>query len=164
MSIGSLSFIAGKFLWLSAERSVELRSLLLSGRYKWEGNLPAKPEDIATLEAAFPVPLPTDYLSLLRLSDGGDAELSGYPCYVRIWFALKPVDFSDGYQVSRWLPGFIGLGDNCGPDMVGFDTRRGEPYSVCAIPFAPMEWSAAMGQITDFNAFIRQLVPIAEDK
>jgi hypothetical protein len=143
---------------------LDLKSLLLSGKYKWAGNPPATPEDIAALEAEFLVPLPTDYLSLLRLSDGGEAELSGYPDYVRIWPALTSINFNDGYQVSHWLPGFIGFGDDGGLEMVGFDTRHGEPYPVCAIPFAPMEWNAAMGQVTDFNAFIRQLLPIVADR
>jgi hypothetical protein len=138
---------------------VDLRSLLLGGDYQWEGNPPATPEDIAALEAAFPVPLPADYLALLRLSDGGEAGLSGYPTYVRLWPALKVIDHNEGYQVSHWLPGFIGFGDNGGPDMVGFDTRHGEPYPVCSVMFAPMEWEGAMGQVADFRAFISQLLP-----
>jgi SMI1 / KNR4 family (SUKH-1) len=140
---------------------MNLRSLLLSGDYQWEGNPPATAEDIAALEAAFPVPLPTEYLSLLRFSDGGEAKLSGYPTYVRIWTALQSINFNDGYQVSHWLPGFIGFGDNGGPDMVGFDTREGEPYPVCSVPFAPIEWESAVGRISDFREFISQLKPKA---
>ena len=142
---------------------MDIRSLILSGGFQWEGNPPAVPDDIAALEAAFPVPLPTDYLSLLRVSDGGEAELSGYPTYVRIWPALKSINYNDGYQVSHWLLGFIGIGDNGGPDMVGFDTRQGEPYPVCSVPFAPMEWEAAMGRVPDFGAFISQLLPRESD-
>jgi hypothetical protein len=132
----------------------------MDGGHQWQGNLPASKEDIAVLLAASPAQLPAEYLELLRLNDGGHASMSGYPGYVRIWPARTAVEYSQDYEVQRWLPGFIAFGDNGGPDMVGFDTRKGEPYTVCAVPFAPMEWEAAMGQLLDFGAFIRQLLPI----
>lgn len=138
---------------------LELRSLLLGGGHQWDANAPATEDAIAALVSASPVPLPSEYLALLRLSDGGAASLSGYPGYVRIWAARTAVEHNRDYEVERWLPGFVGFGDNGGPDMVGFDTRSGKPYRVCAIPFAPMEWEAAMGNVTDFSTFIQQLLP-----
>ena len=120
---------------------------LLGGGHKWYGNPPATEEDIAALVAASPVPLPAEYLTLLRLSDGGDASLSGYPSYVRIWSARTAVEYIRDYEVQRWLPGFVGFGDNGGSDMVGFDTRGGEPFSVCSVPFAPMEWEGVMDKL-----------------
>jgi hypothetical protein len=88
------------------------------------------------------------------------ARTSGYPGYVRIWPAQTAIEYNREYEVQRWLPGFVGFGDNGGPDMVGFDTRRGEPYPVCAVPFAPMVWEDALGEVADFGAFIRLLLPI----
>ena len=142
---------------------MELRTLILGGGHQWDGNLPASEADIAALVAGAPVPLPAEYLALLRLSDGGTAMLAGYPSYVRIWPAGAVLGENADYRVAEWLPGFVGFGDNGGPDMVGFDTRRGQPYPVCAVPFAPMEWSSAMGTVADFGAFIRQLLPMAPD-
>jgi SMI1 / KNR4 family (SUKH-1) len=140
---------------------MELRNLLLDGGHQWEGNPAATEESVADMIASFAVPLPPEYLALLRLCDGGDAHLSGYPSYVRIWPARTVIEYNQDYQVERWLPGFIGFGDNGGTDMLGFDTRKGPPYRVCAIPFAPMEWEAAMGEMADFSAFIRNLLPVA---
>ena len=142
---------------------MDIRTLLLGGGHQWDVQPPATERDLAALVAASPRPLPTEYLALLRLSDGGTAMMAGYPSYVRIWPARGAVEDNRDYEVPRWLPGFVAFGDNGGPDMVGFDTRRGEPYPVCAVPFAPMEWKAAMGIVPDFGAFIRQLLP-AEDK
>ena len=139
---------------------MDLRALILGGAHQWSGNPPATEEDIAALIAATSVPLPSEYLDLLRLSDGGHAELSGYPSYVRIWSARQAIDNNEGYEVARWLPGFVGFGDNGGPDMVGFDTRAGPPYPVCAVLFAPMEWEAAMGRVADFPTFIQQLLRV----
>jgi hypothetical protein len=139
---------------------MELRALLLGGGHQWDGNPPASDGDIAALVAASAAPLPTAYLALLRLSDGGTAMLGGYPSYVRVWPARTAVEYNRDYEVQQWLPGFVGFGDNGGPDMVGFDTRNGQPYPVCAVPFAPMEWEAAMGQVSDFKTFIGQLLPV----
>jgi len=138
---------------------LELQTLILGNGHQWDGNPPASEAEIAELVAKLPAPLPEEYLALLRLSDGGTAMLSGYPSYVRVWPARTAIEYNRDYEVQRWLPGFVGFGDNGGPDMVGFDTRRGEPYPVCAVPFAPMEWAAAMGTVPDFGAFIRQLLP-----
>ena len=104
--------------------------------------------------------MPAEYLACLRLSNGGQASLSGFPSYVRIWPARTAIEYNRDYEVQRWLPGFVGFGDNGGGEMVGFDTRQGQPYPVCAVPFAPMEWQAAMGRVPDFAAFIRQLLPL----
>ena len=142
---------------------MDLRTLIVGGGHQWDGNPPASEADIAALIAGSHVPLPAEYLALLRLSDGGTATLAGYPSYVRVWPARAAVANNADYQVSKWLPGFVGFGDNGGPDMVGFDTRNGQPYPVCAVLFAPMEWSAAMGTVADFGAFLRQLLPVAPD-
>lgn len=139
---------------------MELESLLLSGEYQWEDTSPASEQDIAALVAATEVRLPADYLAMFRISDGGTAMRSDYPTYVRIWPAKLAVDRNRNYQVRRWLPGFVGFGDNGRTDMVGFDTRNGLPYPVCAVPFAPMEWDGAMGQCADFESFLRQLLPV----
>lgn len=141
------------------KKSVELRTLL-GGGYQWDGNPPASAEDVNALVAATPVPLPELYLALLRMSDGGQASLPGFPSYVRIWPARTAEEYNRDYEVQEWAPGFVGFGDNGGPEMVGFDTRQGEPYPVCAIPFAPMEWRAARGRVADFGVFIGQLLPI----
>jgi hypothetical protein len=145
---------------LGGENGLDLETLLLAGGHRWDGNPPAAEQDLAALIAASPVPLPSEYLALLRLSDGGSASLAGYPSYVRVWPAQTAIEYNRDYEVQHWLPGFVGFGDNGGPDMVGFDTRQGEPYPVCAVPFAPMEWEAAMGRVSDFGAFIRQLLPV----
>jgi hypothetical protein len=145
-----------------AKKAVELRTLL-GGGYQWDGNPPASPEDVNALVAATPVPLPALYLELLRMCDGGHAFLSGTHGYVRIWPARIAVEYNLDYEVQEWVTGFVGFGDSGGPDMVGFDTRNGEPYPVCAMPFAPMEWRSVRGRVADFGVFIGQLLRV-EDK
>jgi hypothetical protein len=137
---------------------MDLRSLLLSGKYQWDGNPPTTEEDITALISSTPSPLPFEYLELLRLSDGGEAQLSGFPNYVRIWSARIAIDYNQGYEVQKWLPGFIGIGDNGGGEMVGFDTRFGQPYRVCTIAFVPMTWDDLSIDLSDFSTFIQRLL------
>jgi hypothetical protein len=103
--------------------------------------------------------LPASYLDFLRLSDGGHADMSGYPSYVRIWSARTVIQYNEGYEVKEFLPDFLGIGDNGGPDMLGFDLRAGQPYPMKAIPFTPMEWEAAIDVASDFDSFVLQILP-----
>jgi hypothetical protein len=137
---------------------MDLRTIVLGGEHQWVGNPPATPEAVADLVAWSPVRLPSEYLGLLRLSDGGHASLSGYPSYSRIWQARTAVEYNRDYEIQRWLPGFVGFGDDGGPVIVGFDTRRGPPYPVRAVPFSPMEWASAVDVAADFEAFIRRML------
>ena len=105
-----------------------------------------------------PAPLPPEYLDLLRISDGGEASLSGFPSYLRLWPARTVVESNRDYEVQRWVPGFVGFGDDGGPDIIGFDTRCGPPYPVRAVPFAPMEWESALDVAADFGEFIRRML------
>lgn len=138
---------------------MNLQILLLSGKYRWDAHPMAAEADMTALVSFFPVVLPSEYLALLRLSDGGEAELSGYPNYVRIWSARTAIDQNQNYNIGQVLPGFIAIGDNGGSELVGFDTRFGQPHRVCAIPIVPMAWEDALGDTVDFCTFIRQLLP-----
>ena len=83
-----------------------------------------------------------------------------YPNYVRVWSAQLAIQYNRDYEVARNVPGFVAFGDNGGPDLVGFDTRGGEPLGVCSIPFFPMEWEHEMGRVTDLWALLEQLLPV----
>jgi hypothetical protein len=134
---------------------MKLQTLLAQSA--WDGNRPAAKPDITALVAWSPVPLPADYLALLRLSDGGHATRSEYPSYVRFWPARTVVEYNRDYEVQQWVPGLVGFGDDGGPVFVAFDTRRGPPYSIVAVPFAPMEFESAQVVAVDFAAFVAQL-------
>lgn len=138
---------------------MELRAVVLGGEHQWDGNAPASPGDIADLVAWSPAPLPAEYLELLRLSNGGHASLAGYPSYSRIWPARTVVEYNRDYEVQRWVPGFVGFGDDGGPVLIGFDTRNGLPYPIRAVPFVPLEWASADDVAADFKEFIGRMLP-----
>ncbi len=99
-------------------------------------------------------------MNLLRMSDGGHASLTGYPSYARVWPARTVIESNRDYEIQRCVPGFVGFGDDGGEVVIGFDTRTGSPYPICAVPFVPMEWASANEVAANFNEFIGRMLPI----
>jgi hypothetical protein len=130
---------------------------LLGGEFAWDGNPPSAQVEIDQLVGWFPIAPPTEYLDWLRKSDGGTAIRSVYPTYARIWSAEMVPKNNEGYQVQDWVPGFVGIGDDGGEVIVGFDTRSGPPYPVLAVPFMPMEFESSERLASDFAEFIGKL-------
>jgi hypothetical protein len=129
------------------------------GDHAWEGGPPADADVIQELADWSLGALPPEYLELLRLSDGGEGEFEGYPSYARLWPARTVIEYNQDYEVQRYLPGFIGFGDNGGPDLLLFDTRHGAPYPIVAVPFVPMELASAIDVAPDFGALLARLTP-----
>jgi len=130
---------------------------LLGGDFGWDGNPPPADDAIELLVSWFPVEPPTEYLDLLRKSDGGTAFRSDYPTYSRLWSADLVPKNNEGYEVQEFAPGFVGFGDDGGEVILGFDTRSGPPYPVLAIPFVPMEFESSQRLAADFAEFIGNL-------
>lgn len=133
------------------------RDILRDEHSDWTGNAPATEEAIRELLNWAVVDLPKDYIEFFRVTDGGDGEFACYPEYVRLWPAAKVIDFNEGYEIQKWLPGIIGIGDNGGCDFVAFDTTSGEPYPIKSFLFAPMELAQAMAVAPNFEDFIKSL-------
>lgn len=144
--------------------SMNVEHFVLDGGYQWEAAPPATAQAIAALIASTVLPLPATYLQLLRLTNGGEASLACYPSYVRVWSSATVIAYNRDYDIPNQLPGLIGFGDNGGPDLVGFDTRAGQPYPVCAVPFVPMAWADAMLIVPNFDAFLHLLLPRAANE
>lgn len=125
-------------------------------------NSPATPVEIAALTGWCSVPLPPDYLNFLRFSNGGQLTSSTYPRCRRLWSIRDVLGNNRDYEIARWVPGYIGIGDDGGEVVIGFDTRTGLPYPVVVIPFAPMEWVAAVTVATDFDTFLCQAAPTGD--
>jgi hypothetical protein len=73
------------------------------------------------------------------------------------------VAHNDGYEVPRWVPGLIGFGDDGGPTLLAFDTRRGPPYPVVAVPFVPMELGSVEVLSGSFGEFVGRLASDAPE-
>jgi hypothetical protein len=136
---------------------MKIRELVHDTAYDWQGNAPATKDAISDLKRWAPVDLPKDYLDFLRVTDGGEGEFSCYPGYVRVWPAATVIDFNEGYEIQKWLPEFIGIGDNGGCDFVAFDMRSGDPFPLKAFLFSSMDLAYAISVAENFSEFIQSL-------
>lgn len=116
---------------------------------------PADPNAVAALSAAAPIELPDEYLSLLRVSNGGGGPLEVEPGWFHLWSAQEVVAANREYEVQERVPGLFGFGSNGGGELLAFDARQGPPWKIVMVPFIGMDESAIMQVAEDFSEFLR---------
>ncbi|MBZ5488289.1 SMI1/KNR4 family protein [Halomonas aquamarina] len=110
----------------------------------WQGEPGADDAAIARLLEWAGVELPTDYLDFLRTSNGGEGEFDVYPEYLRLWPIDTVLSANEGYQIQTYLPGFIGIGDSGGSDVVAIDLRAEGAFTLQAFLFSSLALEEAM--------------------
>jgi hypothetical protein len=125
-------------------------------RSTWRGGIAAPAAALAALEATYPG-LPVDYLQHVREDDGAEGELDAEPGWIALWPVAEVARLNAGYELSRWLPGFLGFGSNGGGELFVFDTRA-LPWRICMVPFIPMEESDAVEIAPDFASLASHFV------
>lgn len=94
-------------------------------RNGWQSKEGAASEDLAKLVAASKIALPEDYLSFLRVSNGGQGPLPVEP----FWLALDSVNtVTDTLAVgtfTEFFPSFIVIGSNGAGEGIAFNFRSG---------------------------------------
>jgi hypothetical protein len=86
----------------------------------WRRGTPADPAVVDALARRHPG-LPAAYLAFLRVEDGSEGDLAVEPGWIRLWPAAEVEESNDGYEVAKWLPGFVGFGSNGGGELLVFD-------------------------------------------
>jgi hypothetical protein len=125
-----------RFAWqwsatLTAIRTV--KQILSAPNRKWQGAAPASEVEIRALENVLGVSLPSEYVELLRLNNGGEGELALRP----LWFELFDVEFAislatdDFYKAE--FPKIFFFGGNGGLESIGFDMRGKQPWPIVAV-------------------------------
>jgi hypothetical protein len=124
---------------------------------------PADPAAVAGLASAAPVPLPAEYLALLRLHDGGEGELGAEPGWFQLWPAAEVLAANRYYQLPEFLPGFLGFGSSGGGELLALDCRGQFPWPVVMVPFIPLDGAEALPVAADFGGFVRLLGRVCPD-
>ena len=124
---------------------------------------PADPDAIAALAVGAPVPLPAEYLALLRLHDGGEGELGAEPGWFQLWPVDEVLTANRDYQLAEFLPGFFGFGSSGGGDLLALDCRGRPPWPVVVVPFIPVDVAEAQSVAADFGGFVRLLGRVCPD-
>jgi hypothetical protein len=120
---------------------------------RWTKGPPGSQAAIDELARKSPVPLPSEYLLFLEHSNGGEGGLGVQPGWFVMWRAEEVLEQNRGYEIEADLPGFFGFGSSGGGELLAFDTRQGEPYSIVAIPFIPLDADEALLVASSFSQF-----------
>lgn len=132
---------------------------MMTPAFDFEGwvirNAPADSEAVAALCAGAGIKLPEAYLTLLRLSNGGEGPLGVEPGWFQLWPAEEVLELNRGYQVNEYVPGLFGFGSNGGGELLAFDTRRGPPWPIVMAPFIGMEEDHVDEIAKGFEEFLR---------
>jgi hypothetical protein len=133
---------------------------LAVSRDGWLAAEPAPADQIEGLLRTYP-DLPNDYISLLRISNGGEGELNLPPQWLQLYDAKYVADLASD-EIAKWHPGFIFFASNGGLETIAFDTRGSKPWPVVMIDtIAGPESSVVIAQ--SFSSFVEAIgVPFNE--
>jgi hypothetical protein len=101
----------------------------------WHPKAPAADAVIARLISDSPMQLSEAYIELLRVSNGGYADLSASPWAVDFWAAENVLRLNQEYRVDKTAPHFLAFGSNLGEEVLAFDKRQGSRSGVYMLPW-----------------------------
>ena len=113
--------------------------LLAGSGPHWTRAAPASPSALEALRSTYPS-LPSDYISLLGQSNGGEGELGIDPGWFQLWPAEAVASLNEGYELSSALPGWVGIGSSGGGECIAVapDGR------IFMVPFIPLTTEEAL--------------------
>jgi hypothetical protein len=107
----------------------------------WQLAPPATDTALAALQDQVSLELPPEYIAQLVMSNGGEGDLSVEPRWIQLWSAEEGLAMNEGYQIQKWLPGYLGFASSGGGELLAFKVRNGLPYPVVMVPFIAMDVS-----------------------
>lgn len=81
----------------------------------------ATAEQIKQAEAALGIEFPSDYKTFLSWSNGGEGQIGNI--YFSFWSADEIKELNEDYQISKYLPGIVGIGTDGGGQCYALDYR-----------------------------------------
>jgi len=115
-----------------------LAEILSDPTAEWTRQSPADDLTLRALADSCDFPLPVEYLSFLRCSNGGEGPMCLEPWWFQIWPAEEVLQFNRGYCVDKFLPGYFGIGSSGGGEMFVIRKPAGSPCPIHMVPFCPM--------------------------
>jgi hypothetical protein len=100
---------------------------------KWIGAAPASEFEIRALEKAVGARLPSEYVELLRFSNGGEGALAVSPFWFQLFDAKFALALATDDVYGKEFPSLFFFGSNGGLESIGFDMRRPPPWPIVAI-------------------------------
>jgi hypothetical protein len=125
----------------------------------FKGNAPATETSLSELRESVGIDLPDDYLSFLRVHDGGEGFFGD--SYLMLWRAGELIELNRAYEISVYAPGLFAFGSDGGGEAFAFDFRS-KPPALVSVPFVGMDLGLTRQIASDFRSFLRALVERSE--
>ncbi len=123
----------------------------------WHKEKPAGHKQVQELIASAETDIPQEYIAFLQYSNGGEGTLGIEPGWVQFWAAEVVLELNKGYQIDKYLPGFLGFASNGGGELFAFEINQDKPWKIVVIPCIPMEANEAIIIANDFEEFIQNI-------
>jgi hypothetical protein len=140
-------------------RRLSIKCKALSQRHKlnpqiiefmegFERNPRAEPMVIQQVVKELNLDLPSEYLDLFSLMNGGEGFIGDNYCRFYALEDLMPLN--EAFLVKEFAPGLFIFGSNGGGEAFAFNTKS-SPFSILEIPFIPMDvnWAKLLGKTMD---------------
>jgi hypothetical protein len=113
----------------------------------------APAQAVAALRERFPG-LPDDYFAFLARHNGGEGSLEIDPGWVQLWPAESVAEFSGGYGLANFLPGYTAIGSSGGGELFVFASAGAPPglFMVPAIGMSPETVTPVAPSFVHFTA------------
>jgi len=78
---------------------------------------PSKEEEIKALQDFSTIDVPTEFIEIIQLASDIEINVSDQ-MYIRIWGASGCIEMNEAYEVQKYLPNSIAIGDDEGGDAL----------------------------------------------
>lgn len=123
-------------------------------------NEPARDYAINVLVKASPIVLPNEYITLLRIADGGETFVgkrdSDDELYLVLWSSIDVLRNNAEYEVPSLAPSHFAFGTNGGGELLALDQRRGDD-AVVMLPAIGLADDTGLLVAPTFSDFISMI-------
>jgi hypothetical protein len=120
----------------------------------------ASPRDIQNLLTALDHGLPDAYIALLNETNGAESAIHDQrgDC-LHLWPTDAIIQLNHDYQIARWLPDVVAIGDNGGDDAIVLDMRASpdpNDWPVVRVGFGDLDRASFHTIAPNFGQWIAQ--------
>jgi hypothetical protein len=132
---------------------LDVANLLAESSRTWNAAPPGTEAAIRSLQRSAPIELPSEYLDLLRYSNGGDGPLALPPLYFMLYSAEFAAELNASAEHQDLYPRYFVFGSNGGLESIAFDMRAAKLCPVVVYdPVAGVESAVVIA--ADMESFL----------
>lgn len=142
---------------LQGNRVQEIKTMTQDIPVNWHPNPPASEAAIDQLIAYSVMQLPETYLNLLRVSNGGYAELSLSPWTVDFWTAEDVSRLNAECGMAQNAPNFLAFGSNLGEELLAFSRRESAQSAIYMLSWHLPDEAEALKVFESFEELVQAM-------